>query len=66
MHGDASQPSIFLEQFLHIRLYDLERVQIPNKHPEQEEILVGRSLDTGSPKKHENWKTTFHRRFRKK
>ena len=34
MHGYASNPAILLEDFLHISLHYLERVQVPNKNPE--------------------------------
>ena len=33
VHGDACNPSILLEDFLHVSFYNLERVQVPNKNP---------------------------------
>ena len=33
VHGYASDPPVLLEDFLHISLHDLERVQVPNKNP---------------------------------
>ena len=36
MHGYTSDPPVLLEDFLHISLHYLERVQVPNKNPESE------------------------------
>ena len=33
VHGNASDPAVLLEDFLHISLHYLERVQVPNKNP---------------------------------
>ena len=38
MHGYTSDPPVLLEDFLHISLHYLERVQVPNKNPESVEL----------------------------
>ena len=37
VHGYTSDPPILLEDFLHVSLHYLERVEVPNKNPKNGE-----------------------------
>ena len=43
VHGYTSDPPVLLEDFLHISLHYLERVQVPNKNPVEINALGVRS-----------------------
>ena len=55
MHGYTSDPPVLLEDFLHISLHYLERVQVPNKNPESENEVMFQALPR-DPKKRLNTK----------
>ena len=52
VHGNASDPAVLLEDFLHISLHYLERVQVPNKNPvEINALKVFKALFSSPDKK---------------